>query len=446
MVDLGIRSWLVLVVCASALGLAPPGQASASEVAVGGPTLVNLNSSDEVTDRPAYFSSMNRTGRYVVFETSATNMHGSAVTYGGLYLRDRRTGQTLIPVRDRRGRPPARGAVTGALSPSGRYLAYCSTDPQIVRPDSYDEYTVEPPGEHPDTDVFVRDLRTGETRRLSTAWNGKESDEASCQPKVADNGDAVFGSSASDLVRHDGNGPGYDVYLYDWSAKRLHRLPEFFGGWVHVTISGDGRFVVGLSPKGLVRADRNHLADVYVLHRRRDGSPGRHELVSQRAGGGGLQLGCDAGPVDVSHDGRYVVGSCRDGDLFDPPIPDKSSHLALFDRRSGRHTLLNPTSVDPSGVRTAAVSDDGRTVLYGSSSSGYGGTPLETGPDVYVWRRGAGITLISAGDDVAYRWWGSFVDLTGDGRLGLFESDSELAPDATPGFFDSNAYTVRLGE
>jgi len=33
-----------------------------------------------------------------------------------------------------------------------------------------------------------------------------------------------------------------------------------------------------------------------------------------------------------------------------------------------------------------------------------------------------------------------------DGRLGLFESDSELAPDATPGFFDQNVYTVRLGQ
>ena len=436
----------MLVVCASALALAPPGQASEPLVAAGEPQLVNLNSAEEVTDRPVYFSSMNGTGRYVVFETSATNMHGPDISYGGLYLRDRRTGRTLIPVRDRHGRPPERGAVTGALSPSGRYLAYCSTDPQIVKPDSYDEYTVEPPGEHPDTDVFVRDLRTGETRRLSTAWKGKESDEASCQPKVADNGDAVFGSSASDLVRHDSNGIGYDVFLYDWSTKRLHRLPELFGGWVHVTISGDGRFVVGLSPKGLVKADRNSLADVYLLHRRRDGSPGRYELVSQRAAGGGLELGCDAGPIDVSHDGRYVVGSCRDGDLFDPPIPDKSSHLTLFDRKTGRHTLLNPTDADPSGVTSAAVSNDGRTVFYGSSSTGYGGTTPEVGPDVYVWRRGEGITLVSAGDDVAYRWWGQFVDLTGDGRLGLFESDSELAPDATPGFFDQNVYTVRLGQ
>jgi hypothetical protein len=416
-----------------------------SVVPVGPPVLVNLNSADKVTDRPAYFPSLDRTGRYVLFETAATNMHRKDLTYGGLYLRDRRTGRTLIPVRDRRGRPPRQGAVTGALSPNGRYLAYCSTDPRIVKPDSFDKYTIEPPGEHQDTDVFVRDLRTGETRRLSTGWNGKESDEASCQPKVADTGDAVFGSSASDLVRHDPNGNDYDLFLYDWSAKRLHRLGEMYGGRVHATISGDGRYVVAHSPKRLVDADHNRYSDLYVLHRRRDGSPGRHELVSQRAGGGGLDLGCDAGPIDVSHDGRYVVGSCRDGEMFDPPIADKSSHLTLFDRRSGRHTLLNPTDLGYSYVNTAAVSDDGRTVFYGSSNGGYGETPLEEGPNVYLWRRGQGITLVSVGNDAAYRWWGLYVDLTGDGRLGLFESDSELAPDATPGFLDSNVYIVRMG-
>ena len=74
----------MLVVCALALALAPPGQASEPLVAAGEPQLVNLNSADEVTDRPVYFSSMNGTGRYVVFETSATNMHGTDISYGGL--------------------------------------------------------------------------------------------------------------------------------------------------------------------------------------------------------------------------------------------------------------------------------------------------------------------------------------------------------------------------
>jgi len=38
----GTRSWLVLVVCALAPALAPPGQASEPLVAAGEPQLVNL--------------------------------------------------------------------------------------------------------------------------------------------------------------------------------------------------------------------------------------------------------------------------------------------------------------------------------------------------------------------------------------------------------------------
>ena len=54
--------------------------------------------------------------------------------------------------------------------------------------------------------MFVRDLRTGKTRRLSTAWNGKEADDYSCGPTVADNGDTTFESEANNLVRDDPDG------------------------------------------------------------------------------------------------------------------------------------------------------------------------------------------------------------------------------------------------
>lgn len=419
--------------------------ASMMPVPVGPPELVNRNSAGEISSYSAYNPAISRTGRYALVETVAPNMHRPGVTYAGIYLRDRRTGRTTIPVRDARGRPPRRGAVIGSISPNGRYLSYCATDPRIVRPDSYDAYTVEPIGLHPDTDVFVRDLRTGETRRLSTNWKGKESDGASCWPQVADNGDTVFTSVASDLVRHDPDGVNQDAFLYDWSTRRLHRLGVFSTGYP--VISGDGRYVVSWANGRLATVDHNIYDDLYVLHRHRDGGPGRYELLSQRAGGGGLDLNCDDGPLDISYDGRYVVGSCRDGELFDPPIPDKHSHLTLFDRKTGRHTLLNSTTSEHSYADAAAVSDDGRTVLFGSGSgTGFGGTTPEVGPDLYVWRRGVGITLVTVGNDSVYQWRGFRLDLTGDGRTAIFESDSSLVPgDNDRGNLDPDVYTVRIG-
>ncbi|MEO6512066.1 MAG: hypothetical protein ABIO16_13795, partial [Nocardioides sp.] len=211
-------------------------------------------------------------------------------------------------------------------------------------------------------------------------------------------------------------------------------------------ISGDGRYVVALSPRRQVRADRNIYTDLYRIDRARGKGVGRVELLSRGADGKGLTLGCDIGPLDVSHDGRYVVASCRDGRLFDPPIPHKHSHLTLFDTRTDRHTLLNPNDLEDSYASAAAVSDDGRTVFFGSSEGPFAGTPPEVGPDVYRWRRRQGVTLVSVGNDSVYRWWGYQLDLSADGDTAVFESDSPLVPgDNERGVLDPDVYTVRLG-
>ena len=211
-------------------------------------------------------------------------------------------------------------------------------------------------------------------------------------------------------------------------------------------MTGDGRLVVGLARQQLVRADHNAYDDLYVMKRRRDGSPGSYELVSRKAGGGeALDTGCGE-PYTTSHDGRYVVGQCQDGEVLDPPLPDKSAYLVLFDRKRGTHTLINPSTDELSGVSSVAVSDDGRSVFFGSMSYGYLGVPTEVGPDVYYWTRGGGLTMVSVGDDVTYRWATGWIDITGDGRQVLFESDSALVPgDNARGATDTDVYVVRIG-
>src|SRR6476469_1747538 len=89
--------------------------AVASVVPVGPPELVNRNSAGEISSYPAYNPSISGTGRYVLFESAAPELHAPGVHYGGLYLRDRRTGRTTIPVKDRRGRRPWFGAFQGSI-------------------------------------------------------------------------------------------------------------------------------------------------------------------------------------------------------------------------------------------------------------------------------------------------------------------------------------------
>ena len=132
----------------------------------------------------------------------------------------------------------------------------------------------------------------------------------------------------------------------------------------------------------------------------------------------------------VSHDGRYVVGPCRDGEVFDPPLPDKSAYLVLFDRTRGTPHPPQPERRRLSDVSSVAVSDDGRSVLFGSLTSGYlGGTAPRSGPTSTYWRRGSGLTMVSVGDDVMYRR-GRRAGSTSPATAGrcLFESDSALVP------------------
>ena len=78
-----------------------------------------------------------------------------------------------------------------SLSPNGRYVAFCSTACNLVRPDRRPRVPHTGPGLDPHTDVFVRDLRRGVTRRASSDRRGRMANAGSCFPSVADKGSCV---------------------------------------------------------------------------------------------------------------------------------------------------------------------------------------------------------------------------------------------------------------
>ena len=415
-----MRTIVAALLLALAGGLVPVATAAAP------PTyeLLSVNSRERAPDDRTYDADVSRTGRYVVFTSSGTNLSakdpkGAHDTAEDVYLRDLRRGTTKLVSLATDGHP-ARAAYEAAISPNGRFVAFCSLDATLVKPDSLDLV-----GWERDVDVFVRDLRTGVTRRASTTWKGKEADDWSCFPRVADNGDTVFTSLATNMVRREDTGQGHDTFLWDWSTKKVRWVGEGGGGSAFgADISADGRVVAFTDGHGRVDSDTNGRADAYLLLRDKN----RLRVVSHRADGGQLQVGCDP-LVDLDDDARFLLVSCRDGAMADPPVPDATAHLFVVDLRRHTNTLVNRSTVADPYVLAAALADDGRSVAFVGQVGSYGGLPADD-LAVYLWRRGRGLVNLTPGADDT--WSDPALALSGDGSLVAFTTDSRTISDQDP--------------
>jgi Tol biopolymer transport system component len=131
------------------------------------------------------------------------------------------------------------------------------------------------------TDVFVHDLSSGETTRVSRGVANSESNGESFIPAISGDGRYVaFQSAASNLVAGDTNGTpntyqGIDVFRYDRQTGRTERVSVSDDGEQangpsndpgdDPSITADGRFVCFASAaSNLVDDDTNGAYDVFV--------------------------------------------------------------------------------------------------------------------------------------------------------------------------------------
>jgi Tol biopolymer transport system component len=378
--------------------------------------LVSVTSAEQGSDGDTFHGQISGTGRYVLFESNGPNLstRDREGWYVDVFLRDRSTGITGLVSLGSGGRP-AHAAWTPSISPSGRFVAFCSTDPRLAQPDSYNPYDFSTL--HPDTDVFVRDRTTGTTRRASTTSLGREANNWSCEPSVADTGDVAFRSAASNLVRGDSNGV-MDVFLYDWSSRSIRRVSSTANGGEPPRISGDGRYIAFYTGGAQLPSDTNHAMDGYLFKR----ATLSFERFTRTAAGQQLRIGCDPVGLDISYTGRYVLASCRDGAMASPAVPDKSSHLWRIDRSLRTSRLVNQTPSDYSAVWGASISDDGSRVLFSARAGSYGGNPPDVWDNLYLWRLGSTVRALTPGE--TDWWWNFTTELSGNGRFALFSSNS----------------------
>jgi TolB protein len=254
-------------------------------------------------------------------------------------------------VRDLRTRTTTRISVTtaGVQGDAASYFPSISADGRVVAFRSLARNLVDDDRNNVE-DVFVHDRVNGLTERVSVGGAGQEGNAASITSSISADGTVIaFSSSASNLVRGDRNNV-MDVFVRDMLNRRTIRVSVGEDGEANLTsegsgISGDGSSVVFRSfASNLVGGDTNGLADVFV----RDWVAGITERVNVSSKGAQSNNVTFRG--SISGDGSRVAFRSRATNLVKG---DTNAALDVFehDRISGVTRRIS--------VATAGVQADG---------------------------------------------------------------------------------------
>ncbi|MFK8067997.1 MAG: FG-GAP-like repeat-containing protein [Gammaproteobacteria bacterium] len=234
------------------------------EIATGTTSLVSTGASGKGNSR-SLNASISDTGQYVVFASDANNLGGN-FTDGvrDVFLRDMVAGTTIAVTN---GTNPGSGS--GGLTDSQQPTV--SSDGSFIAFESYRQNIVDG-----DTngvrDVFVYHTLSQTTIRVSVSSNGVEGDGASREPEISSDGRfVVFDSSATNLITGDTNGQN-DVFVRDLASNTTTRVSttsagaEGTGASTTARISTHGDYVVFSSFSSLVTADTHApaTADIYL--------------------------------------------------------------------------------------------------------------------------------------------------------------------------------------
>lgn len=324
-------------------------------------------------------------------------------------------------------------STSGAISADGRFAAFDSWATNLVPGDTNNA-----------RDVFVHDLETGVTTRVSVASDGSQANANSAFGALSADGRYVaFSSFATNLG--GGTYRSNDIFVHDrqtgatelvnagppdddpyWSSSWLGSVAISAGGRYVAFVRG-GRFIVG-GPYPDIRL----FSDVWLYDR----ETRRTERVTV---GNGLSHSCS-----LSADGRYVAFASGASD-FVPGDTNLSDDVFVHDRETGvkaRVSVASDGTQADARSFSPAISADGRFVAFSSVADNLVPGDTNARADIFVHDQATGLTTrvgVTGGESPAISADGRFV--VGTGQDGLVVHDREtgvitrvdVATDGTPG-------------
>ena len=295
------------------------------------------------------FATVSDDGRYVAFQSSATNMASTDTAVNtDVYLFDR---VTLVTKHVSLGLANAQSNGESRfpkISANGQFLVFESTSSNLVTADNNNA-----------SDIFLYSVGSGSLSLVSKSSVGVQGAAESSSPSISADGSIVtFASSATNLVSPDTNNVR-DIFVHTIATGITQRISNSATGIQGnqsseaPTISGNGRYVAFWSnANNLVSTPpASQPPNVHLV----DLQSGAIELIS--LGSDGLPTSGAAAPAALSFDGRYVAFATSSVTA----TPSRVMDVMLRDRTEGTTRRLSRSSTGvASGGLSASLDITGR--------------------------------------------------------------------------------------
>lgn len=312
-------------------------------------------------------------GEHVVFDSVASNLGGKD-TRGNVdvFVRNLVAKTTTRVSVSRHGKQTNGNNFFPVVSGNGNIVAFQSDSSNLVKDDTNGH-----------EDVFVRNVRKGNTTRVSLNVHSRQFKGISLEPSISADGRYVLFAMTS-----DGDGLA-NLYVRDRKAHTTRLIfnearheHAVVGSW---QISANGRYVAFMTDGALVLDDTNRDFDAYRINVA-SGAVVRASVNSDDAQAGGV-----TGRVAISGDGNRVGFSTT----TDAYTPDDFGGISDVFVRDIAAASTFKVSVDPVGAQGndhsgfqgyLGLSGDGAAVSFESGASNLVADDTNAAPDVFVWR------------------------------------------------------------
>ena len=274
--------------------------------------LTSNNASGVTANDISKAADIDATGRYIVFESEATNLTSIGTTFNRshIYRKDTVTGDVILVSSDKTGLLEANNKSSNpSISTNGRYIVFESNATNLDA-----TIFVSPNGP---SQIYLKDLEDGSVDLVSRSavLAPDNSFKGATNASVSENGRyIIFQSADNDLSAIDGN-TFTQVYLKDMSDESVEMISRSAmdaagnGASGNPDMSADGSHIVFES------SATNFPASIGVNHIYYVNTSEVHTLEQISVATNGTEANADSNKPSISDDGSTIVFHSKDDNL-----------------------------------------------------------------------------------------------------------------------------------